>query len=54
MQKSLKRACFLKTVIFGGFLHFFQLKNKILKKENIVADIVFYQESESGLSFEEK
>ena len=33
---------------------FFQLKNKILKKENIVSDIIFYKESESGIRLEEK
>ena len=53
-KNPLKRPCFLKTFIFGGFLHFFQLKNKILKKENIVSDIIFYKESESGIRFEEK
>ena len=51
-KKPLKRPCFLKTLIFGGFLYVFQLKNRILKKENIVSDMIFYKESESG--FEEK
>ena len=53
-KKPPKIRVFKKQGLFRGFLHFFQLKNKILKEENIVSDIIFYKESESGISFEEK
>ena len=34
----------------GDFLDFLGLKTKILKKENIVTDIIIYKESESGMA----
>ena len=54
MQKTSKNILFFKNPYFWRFFAFFQLKNKILKKENIVSDIIFYKESESGIRFEEK
>ena len=54
MQKTFKKTLFFKNPYFWRFFAFFQLKNKILKKENIVSDIIFYKESESGIRFEEK
>ena len=53
-KKPPKIRVFKKLGLFRGFLHFFQLENKILKKINIVSDIIFYKESESGIHFEEK
>ena len=54
MQKTSKNKFLKKQGLFRGFLLFFQLKNKILKIENIVSYIIFYKESESGIRFEEK
>ena len=54
MQKTFKKTLFFKNPYFWRFFAFFQLKNKILKKENIVSDITFYKESESGIRFGEK
>ena len=54
MQKTSKKTLFFENPYFYRFFAFFQLKNNILKKENIFSDINFYKESESGISFEEK
>ena len=54
MQKTYKVRDFEKNKFFRGFLHLFQLKNEILKKENIISDMIFYKESESGIIFEDK
>ena len=54
-KKPPKIRVFKKQGFLRGFLYFcFQLKNKILKKLNIVSDIIFHKESESGIHFEEK
>ena len=54
LQKNFKKTLFIKNPHFWRFFAFFPLKNKILKKENIVSYIIFYKESESGIRFEEK
>ena len=50
-KNSLEKALFKNWGFFGRFFAFFQLKNKILKKENMVSHLISYKESESGLRF---